>query len=419
MVLGTQYRLNVHAKKHSTWCLRRKPVFRNLTLAKKLFFGFSAILLLLMVIAVISFKAINDSSKGFTDYRNLARNTIQSGKLQAYMLHVRMSVQNYMLSSGDQKLEEYNKHWSQMQTLLAEGRKLISDPERLALLEETNGLVNDYGKNFKKVIALQGQRDSVVSERLNILGADAEEKLTTFIRLSREDFDAESAYYASQALRSLLLSRLHVVKFLDDNSQKSIDHFNETIALLHDSFKTIRKMVGSVQRLTLLEEIEKTAGQYEAAFSRLAEIIGQQNEIFNGKMQVLGPQIAAKVEQINSLIMGEQEALGPRLQSANDMAVRGVVIIGIVAVILGLFLALMLIRGVLKQLGADPGVIAGIARSIAQGDLRISFEGNKREMVGVYSDMREMVHQIGNVVGEVQSASDNVASGSQELSAAS
>jgi len=390
-----------------------------MTLAQRLILGFSAILLLLVAIAVIAFKAINSSSQGFTAYRDMARSTIQSAKLRDNMLKVRMNVQSYMLSSGNQQLGPYKKQWADMQGLVSEGLSVIKDPDQLAIMKEVQTLTGEYDRYFKEVITLQGQRDKLVTEEINVLGAEAEEQLTAFIRLSREDFDADSAYQGSLALRDLLLLRLQAVKFLEDGTLAAADRYQERYQGLTASLQKVRNVVGSPQRLAILAKVENIAQAYDESFTRLKEVIWQRDTVFSEHLAPLGAQVADKVGQINALITAEQEALGPKLQAANDNAVRMVVIIGAAAVVVGTLMALLLIRCVLRQLGADPAVIVQVARSIAKGDLNITFRERKGGLMGVYADMREMVARIGGVVGEVQAASDNVASGSQELSATS
>ncbi|EMG36101.1 methyl-accepting chemotaxis protein [Desulfocurvibacter africanus PCS] len=88
-----------------------------------------------------------------------------------------------------------------------------------------------------------------------------------------------------------------------------------------------------------------------------------------------------------------------------------------VGVLLSIALAIIIARGVLRQLGDDPAVIADVVRKVAQGDLMIRFADTKA--IGVYADIKTMTERLRDVVVEVRSAADNVAAGSEELSASS
>ena len=394
-------------------------MFSKLTLAKKLILGFSAILLLLMVIGFISFNAINNSSEGFEEYRGLARDTNLSGRLQANMLMVRMNVKDFIITASDQDLEQYGDYWKKMREFLDEAQQNIQNPERAKLIDETDAMVADYGKAFDHVVELQHERGGLVNDKLNVLGPQAERKLTQILTSAQRDGDMTAAYNSGLAMRNLLLARLYVMKFLDDNTKASADRVDQEVGELNTVLKTLDVELQNPERRKLLSEVIELKEGYHAAFSRLTDVIWERNEVIQGKLDVIGPNVASKVEDVKLSVMADQDSLGPKLQAANNRAVTLVIAIGVAALILGALLAMMLIRGVLKQLGADPAVIADVAVSISRGNLDVHFENKKGGLIGVYGDMREMVDQITQVVGEVRSASDNVASGSQELSASS
>ncbi len=127
-------------------------------------------------------------------------------------------------------------------------------------------------------------------------------------------------------------------------------------------------------------------------------------------VDILG-KLLATVERDAAHAVAEAGAAAGR---AKVMAAAGMGLGAALAVGLGLFLT----RGILKQLGAEPAEVAGIAESIASGDLTVNLPAKKVE-TGVYVSMKKMVEKLRQVVGEVTAATGNVASGSQELSSTS
>ncbi|QJB58423.1 methyl-accepting chemotaxis protein [Pseudodesulfovibrio sp. zrk46] len=77
---------------------------------------------------------------------------------------------------------------------------------------------------------------------------------------------------------------------------------------------------------------------------------------------------------------------------------------------------------VTKTIGGEPHDIAGIAQHIAKGDLTVVGNGNgssNGKVRGILRSMQDMGSSLRVVVGDVQSATDNVAAGSEELSSSS
>ena len=69
---------------------------RRIDVGKKIFFGFLAIVGLMGVVAAMGYLAQYESAKGFAQYREMARDTNLSARLQANMLMVRMNVKDFM-----------------------------------------------------------------------------------------------------------------------------------------------------------------------------------------------------------------------------------------------------------------------------------------------------------------------------------
>ena len=93
-----------------------------------------------------------------------------------------------------------------------------------------------------------------------------------------------------------------------------------------------------------------------------------------------------------------------------------IIIANVVAILAGFLIAFLVARIITRQLGTEPGVIASVAERVASGDLTIAFNDTAHH-IGVYADIKRMCERLRNIVAEVQGASENVASGSEEMSA--
>lgn len=87
---------------------------------------------------------------------------------------------------------------------------------------------------------------------------------------------------------------------------------------------------------------------------------------------------------------------------------------GIGAILIAVFTAVFLTRGIVRPLTEA----VAVANSLAQGDLTVTVVSKSKDETGVLmAAIATMVDKLRQVVGDVMSASDNVASGSQQLSA--
>ncbi|XVK07006.1 methyl-accepting chemotaxis protein [Maridesulfovibrio sp. FT414] len=383
-------------------------------LSAKLMLGFGSVLGLLLILAAISFWALDNSSDGFTQYRELARNTNLTGRLQANMLMVRMNVKDFILSGSDKSLKEYEDYYKKMRGFMDEAIKEIQKPERARLVAEANERVGSYGEAFAEIKKFRDERNHYVNDILTANGMQLESKLTRILETAERDNDMDAAVKSGYAMRNLLLARLYVAKFLEDNTQSSVNRARSEMESLDKSLNILEQNIHDPERRKLLAEIITLKEQYVSAFNSLTKVIFARNEVITGKLEKLGPEIANDVEDVKLSVMADQEILGPKLQAANNQAIMMAVILSAVALAVGVLTAGFLIRTVNRQLGSDPAEIAIVARRIAAGDLDLQFI---EPAIGVYGNMKEMALQLTQVVADVREGSTNVASGSTELSA--
>lgn len=91
-------------------------------------------------------------------------------------------------------------------------------------------------------------------------------------------------------------------------------------------------------------------------------------------------------------------------------------LISLVSIVIGI---LWFVKGIMFQLGGEPGEIASIADSIADGDLTIKFQENGGKSTGVYASMKKMTGNLVAMLAEITGDTKTLTSSSTELSAIS
>lgn len=390
-------------------------MFFNFRLSTKLYAGFCVVLTLLLIVGGTAYLAISNASDGFTSYRGMARDTNLAGRLQANMLMVRMNVKEFILSGSDESVAGYDKYFALVQEFVEQAHKDIHDPERIKLVDSTDQNVKKYSDAFTKVKNFRDKRNELV-DVLNVNGPVMEKKLTEILTSAERDGDMAAAFHSGLAMRSLLIARLYVTKYLDGNDNTAAERVKTEYDALQKELEYLDANLQNSERRAHVEDVQRIAPDYLDKFKDVVTVITARNDVITGVLDILGPAIANDTEAIKLSIMKEQEALGPAVQKANDTA--NIIIVGVssIAVVLGVLITVFLTRSVLGQIGCDPSEIAEIANELAAGNMALSFRGNA---VGVYSSLKDMVGKLSQIVSEVNAAAENVASGSEELSASS
>lgn len=133
---------------------------------------------------------------------------------------------------------------------------------------------------------------------------------------------------------------------------------------------------------------------------------------FLARLETLLDELAGK-EQLDT--MHETDSLVATLTTIG----RTLLLLSFLAIVSGIVMSLMIRRSILKPLGAEPDMLAKIAKRVADGDLTIRFETPGKTTTGVLNAMQSMVAKLSTVVADVKGAANNVASGSQQMSSSS
>ncbi|MBK5969258.1 MULTISPECIES: HAMP domain-containing methyl-accepting chemotaxis protein [Thiorhodovibrio] len=387
----------------------------SLTMAKKLILGFGVVLGLLLIVGGFAYVTINQASTDFSSYRDKARKANMMGELQAAMLMSRMNVKDFLITKGsDKDRAEFQQYAQETKRLLDEAESQISSPERSAKVREAQSMIDTYIETFGEVENEMANRNRLLYVVLADLGRRLEQGLTDIFTTAVRDGDPDSGIDAANALRNVLIARLNVMKFVDDNLQESRDGVHQEFDDAAKLFDDLDRGLQNPNRRRVLAEVMQMEKEYIAAFSELEETIKTRNNHVQNTLDVLGPEFANLLNDIKLSYIQEQDELGPKVQAANERAVFIISVLSAIALLFGVVIAWLIIRGVMGQLGKDPAVIAEVTKRVAQGDLGIEFD--QHDLRGVYGDMHGMVQQLQQIVGEVRVGADNLSSASSEVS---
>jgi len=124
-------------------------------------------------------------------------------------------------------------------------------------------------------------------------------------------------------------------------------------------------------------------------------------------------------ELVESLAEFEQKLNNDEVAKARDTYAHArtlMLAMGVLAVLVAIAAALLVTRSLLKQLGGEPHYAATVLRSVASGDLAVNVQTHANDQTSMLYAVKAMVERLRQVIGEVNSASDALASAADEVS---
>ena len=121
-------------------------------------------------------------------------------------------------------------------------------------------------------------------------------------------------------------------------------------------------------------------------------------------------QLAALEDKLNAQVQVDAAA---GFSSARTF----MIMMGVLAVVISVAAAIVITRGLLKQLGGEPDYTASIAGSIANGDLSIAINTSSTDKDSLLVEMKEMRNSLVSIVGQVRTGTETIGTASREIAA--
>ncbi|QMV14005.1 HAMP domain-containing methyl-accepting chemotaxis protein [Vibrio spartinae] len=387
-------------------------MFRNLRLGLKIGAGFATVLILLSIVLGASIYSLQSVSDGISKYRDLARETNLSGRLQTNMLMVRMNVKDFLITRDTDDITSYQKYLAKMKGFLNEAKQSVHSPERKDLIEQVGQSINTYNTTFNQVVELVRQRNAL-EKQLGIYGQEMRESIAQIIQSAYQEGNATLTYNASQAQRAMLVGRLFVVKFLQSSQEEDF-----TIAItnmdagLQDELSVLKQDLQGTPQQKLLNTFLKAHQDYLKDMRDINSLISQANGMINHTLDELGPQIAADVEKVTQSVMQEQDTLGPQLKDSTTRSIEVTILLSVLAILLGIVASYLLTIVITKPV--QKAVKA--ANQLADGDLTVNVGKTSKDETGLLlAAIQNTAVNLKQMITTISGASTELASASTEL----
>ncbi len=358
-------------------------MFKNLSIKLKLIFSFSLILLFVVVLAIYNIIGLNKSSDGFSNYRELARDSLLASRVQGNMLMMRMQGSTYLRTQSKASIKEFDLYYKNTSELLKIAMKEIKSPKRAEMLNQIINQLDTYNKDFYNVISLINQRNQIVNENLNINGKKIEQMLTSIMYDAQNQNQNIEALEVSHSIRLLLLARLYVVKFLNTNATEDINRAQEEFSLLKDDISKISTIMTSQKRKDEIKKTINTISIYLDGLNNLVEIIEKRNNITTKSLAPIGTKIASLAEDIKLSIKEEQDEIGPMVAKLNKNLIQTSIIISIIIVIAIVLFSISIPMSIASSLNK---LNKGILQLLNSGDVKSRVEVSSKDEIGMVSD---------------------------------
>ncbi len=419
-------------------------MFKNMKFRTQLMLGNSVVLLMMAIIGVVVYFSVNSLTQN-SKWVEHTHEVIEHGNaLVAEMVNMETGMRGFLVGGKDEFLDPYNQGGENFTKLMIEAKTLVNDnPEQVRRLEKIEQLARQWDEKAAKIQIAEKRKANEGAEAMahfkevqsEIIGKQIFDGIRGVIARVDDKYKRANNIEGQYLIQTVLLDLVNMETgqrgFLLTGLEESLDPYKNGYSDLNRDLDKLRSMVAQDNNSGVTsEEIRKIKSMADQWREKAANPeINARRDV--NKYSVSMDDVAALVEKgagkefmdglrakIDEFISLEAKLLDVRAQEASDTAnlTIYIVIFGILlAIIIGVFVVILLIRTIMGQLGGEPAEVANIAKEIAEGNLSLNLDSSAQN-VGLFANMVLMSEKLREIVFQVKSAGDNVASGSVQLS---
>jgi methyl-accepting chemotaxis protein len=415
--------------------------FLNLRIRGRLYGGFSALVLFCAGLAGFAVWQLTTLREQVGVLNLQSVNTVRVGEITTHLQAVRRGLLRYVFDQDEASLVDADKRLARVAELLDEAVRNTRSEERKA----------DYSEVTKNLTELKTKREALVAAVKQMQAGRAllftdGDQMAADVQKFVDAAAGTSFTEAANALEAkVLLARVANWRMLATRQAKGIETFKANAAKAQQQIAEIEKAELPPNLAKLLGLVKAGVAKYAEAFAKTGPNLVLGDEAY---YQGVTPTIVAAIDRMDKVKVGIDEAFAGTTAATNDRIATTISAQGIVAsaaVIIGLLIAYLIARGIIRPLagltsamkelaGGDFGVVLpGLERKDEVGDMaqavetfKIKAEEKARSEAEAKvkqdevatrhrkEEMRKLADQFETAVGEIV---DTVSSASTELEA--
>jgi methyl-accepting chemotaxis protein len=246
----------------------------------------------------------------------------------------------------------------------------------------------------------------------------------------------------------------------DENAPElvQINHINDAVQEMRVQYRNVIINTEPAQIAEAAEAYNAAKARYPEAYRKLQDLFAGQVEPMSEKERDLMNQMATqaqvafalvdKVVQLASMNQNEEASAIMRSQANPAMgklratiselaayetklsvdmaaeaarsysaAVTQMLIVSLIALVVGVVVAILIIRNIARALGGEPHYVADAMREVAQGNLMVNVTVKPGDTTSLAASIATTIEKLRGIMAEVRSNADNLSSASQQVSA--
>ncbi len=343
--------------------------YKNLSLKTKATIGFVLVFLIMFSSAMVGLVGLLSNSHQFSTFNKLTEEAQLSNEIDSYLYGKRLAFKKYETSNNREFINQYNEIDAKMKLAVARFLEISKDKDRKNDIKDISEKSGNYQKQFDTFIKYSNDIAENYKE-LSINGTELLDALSIMNETAQDTNNFEVTKITSNALTHLLSARLRATKYFDFHSQSEFDQYLTHYQLFEEDIALLQGIEKRDEYKSNYYALYKYQPLYKTGMQTLRQNIEQIDRI-NKELDLIGPQISIVTAKIKASVLDEVNQFNNRINKSNQQSSITVGIIFLVAILLGSFVIISILKLVLNPINFLKETFESIASGDANTDFRL------------------------------------------------
>jgi len=299
------------------------------------------------ILATIRLDQISASVDDLTN--NLAADMALSKEIVNQTLLTRFHANKYISTQSQADLDHFNAEFAELETLLVQADRQITDPERVEMLNRIKPAVSEYENTFNKVVELVRNRQRIQSQVLDVQELLIKNKLTS-LRIHVISLNDPMAFLAlGNAQNAFQLMRLNIVRYLEAGDERYVVLFETGHQQAQTAFASLETVLQDPVQHENSTDAKIAAAVYCEGFYDIHADYVELKYLFRTRLDVIEPEISNTASEMVVSIEREFETQNEFSQVLISQTRLVLLVTTMMAVLAGLGLGVTLNRRIVER----------------------------------------------------------------------
>ncbi len=321
--------------------------FKNLTIGKKITFGFALTLTLLVIVAVIAYTALGGAGRRLMAYAGSAQETYAAATLESSMQSLKLQVNDFLATGSADSQAGCEAAKKTLDSDLDRAAKMITDADRAPQIAKARTLLNEYWSAFTDIVANHRSRVGIENDILVPQQKIVADGLTQMLAQAKTQGDMNAAFQISNGLKAFFECTSLANAFLLTSESAKATAAAEALKNAIAQIQRMEKDQAEMEKLdatlkddakkALLASLLKAGEAYGKGLDDVVALKQARDKILSDRVNRVVPEFTATIAKVRNSVHEFQSDLEGRTrdeQRKNEMMVSIVTIAGIIGAVI-------------------------------------------------------------------------------------